>query len=158
MKLTDQMSKREKTTKFPDSIRKIKESKKSMLDEARINIIWSCLVTRYLFLFEHQRLFRFDSLLEWERERERVGDGWKDSFSCFCWFVILWRTLAIKCVIQNCEENDLSSSPHFDTHRLNELFFVTNNENADNWVSLALEVSKRIEFQQAFHYIRHFAV
>lgn len=35
---------------------------------------------------------------------------------CFCWFLFLLQTLAIKSIIRNCEERDLSSCVHSNSH------------------------------------------
>lgn len=67
----------------------------------------------YLFYFAHfriKRLFPF-----------AMGFAFSRGLRCFCWFLFLLQTLAIKCVIRNCEKTDLSSCVHSVSHRANEL-------------------------------------
>lgn len=102
--LTDQKSKERKTAPSKKKADRIpfekSKSKKSTPVIARINIIWYYFVTYslpYIILLTFSTPFFFLSriyVLPFKEHR------------CFCcyWFLFLLQTLAIKCVILNCEE------------------------------------------------------
>lgn len=102
------------------------KSKKSTPVITRINIIWSHSALPHLPLFysHSRRLFSHSPL----SMCVCAIDG--ASLFLLLWCLFLLQTLAIKCVIRNCAETDLSSCKHFDSHGSNELWTITSTTTA----------------------------